>query len=69
MKHSQRGYSLVELSIVLAIIAVVIAGAVTGVQSILRTNNTNKTVLQMTCPIFSTTCSEADCLVYWMSPG
>ena len=51
MKHSQRGYSLVELSIVLAIIAVVIAGAITGVQSILR----------VTWPIFSTTCSEADC--------
>lgn len=46
MKHSQRGYSLIELSIALAIIAVVIAGAVTGVQSILRSNNVNKTVLQ-----------------------
>lgn len=44
MKHSQRGYSLVELSIVLAIIAVVIAGAITGVQSILRSNNVNRTI-------------------------
>lgn len=44
MKHSQRGYSLVELSIVLAIIAVVIAGAVTGVQTILRSNNTVRTI-------------------------
>lgn len=44
MKHSQRGYSLVELSIVLAIIAVVIAGAITGVQSILRANNVNRTI-------------------------
>ena len=45
MKHSsQRGYSLVELSIVLAIIAVVIAGAITGVQSILRSNNVVKVI-------------------------
>lgn len=45
MKHSsQRGYSLIELSIVLAIIAVVIAGAITGVQSILRANNVNRTI-------------------------
>jgi prepilin-type N-terminal cleavage/methylation domain-containing protein len=44
MKHSQRGYSLVELSIVLAIVAVVIAGAVAGVQSILRSNNVVNTI-------------------------
>lgn len=44
MKHSQRGYSLIELSIVLAIIAVVIGGAITGVQAILQSNNVNKTI-------------------------
>ena len=46
MKHSQRGYSLIELSIVLAIIAVVIAGSIAGVQSILRANNVNKTIAE-----------------------
>jgi len=58
MKHSQRGYSLIELSIVLAIIAVVIAGAITGVQSILRSNNvvrvisaTNKAVSSITAKL------------------
>ena len=58
MKHSQRGYSLIELSIVLAIIAVVIAGAITGVQSILRSNNvvrvistTNKAVGAITAKL------------------
>jgi prepilin-type N-terminal cleavage/methylation domain-containing protein len=44
MKNSQRGYSLIELSIVLAIIAVVIGGAITGVQAILQSNNVNKTI-------------------------
>jgi prepilin-type N-terminal cleavage/methylation domain-containing protein len=44
MKHSQRGYSLIELSIVLAIIAVVIGGAITGVQAILQSNNVNNTI-------------------------
>jgi prepilin-type N-terminal cleavage/methylation domain-containing protein len=46
IKKSQRGYSLIELSIVLAIIAVIIAGAVFGVQAILRANNVNKTISQ-----------------------
>lgn len=45
-KKSQSGYSLIELSIVLAIIAVVIAGAIFGVQAILRANNVNKTISQ-----------------------
>ena len=45
-KKSQRGYSLIELSITLAIIAVVIAGAIFGVQAILRANNVNKTIAQ-----------------------
>jgi prepilin-type N-terminal cleavage/methylation domain-containing protein len=46
IKKSQRGYSLIELSIVLAIIAVIIAGAVFGVQAILRANNVNRTISQ-----------------------
>jgi len=46
LKNAQRGYSLIELSIALAIIGVVIAGAIIGVQSILRTNNVNKTISQ-----------------------
>lgn len=46
IKKSQRGYSLIELSIVLAIIAVIIAGAIFGVQAILRANNVNKTISQ-----------------------
>lgn len=36
MKRSQRGVTIVELSIVLAIIAVVIVSAVVGVQSVMR---------------------------------
>lgn len=43
-KHSQRGYSLIELSIVLAIIAVIIGGAIAGVQSILRSNTVNNVI-------------------------
>lgn len=46
IKKSQRGYSLVELSITTAITSVVIAGTIMGVQSILRTNNVNKTISQ-----------------------
>lgn len=44
--RTQSGYSLVELSISLAIIGVITAGAITGVQSILRTNNVNNVVKQ-----------------------
>jgi prepilin-type N-terminal cleavage/methylation domain-containing protein len=38
---SQRGYSIIELSIALAILAVIIIGGLLGVQSILRNNRTN----------------------------
>lgn len=45
-KSTQTGYSLIELTIALAIVGVVIAGSVVGVQSILRSNNVNKTIAQ-----------------------
>ena len=45
-KSTQRGYSLIELSIALAIVGVVIAGSIVGVQAILRSNNINKTIAQ-----------------------
>lgn len=45
-KKAQRGYSLIELSIALAIVGVVIAGSIVGVQAILRSNSVNKTISQ-----------------------
>ena len=42
----QRGYSLVELSIAIAIIGVITAGALAGVQSILRSNHVNSVIKQ-----------------------
>jgi prepilin-type N-terminal cleavage/methylation domain-containing protein len=44
MSKSQNGYSLVELSIVLAIIAIIIGGSLNGVQSILRGNKVNQII-------------------------
>jgi prepilin-type N-terminal cleavage/methylation domain-containing protein len=37
----QKGYSIVELSIALAIISIILVTALAGVQRILRTNNVN----------------------------
>ena len=45
-KKLQRGYTMIELSIALAIVGVVIGGSIIGVQSILRTNAVNKTISQ-----------------------
>ena len=38
----QRGYSIIELSIALAIISLILVGSLAGVQRILRSNNVNK---------------------------
>ena len=38
----QKGYSIVELSIALAIISIILVTALAGVQRILRSNNTNE---------------------------
>lgn len=40
-QRNQRGYSLIELGIALAILSVIIVGSLIGVQSILRSNRTN----------------------------
>lgn len=42
----QTGFTLVELSITVAIIAVLLVGTLAGVQRLLRSNNTNNTVTQ-----------------------
>ena len=47
MARSQRGYSLVELSIALAILSVVIIGALVGVQRILDNNRANNVLRQI----------------------
>lgn len=38
----QKGYSIIELSIALAIVSIILVTALTGVQRILRTNNLNE---------------------------
>lgn len=47
LRRAQRGYSLVELSIALAILSVVIVGALLGVQRILANNNANQILRQV----------------------
>ena len=44
LRQRQAGYTLIELSISLAIIAVLLVGTLTGVQRLLRANNANNTV-------------------------
>lgn len=44
IRKRQAGYTLIELSISLAIIAVLLVGTLTGVQRLLRSNNANNTV-------------------------
>jgi prepilin-type N-terminal cleavage/methylation domain-containing protein len=43
-KSGQKGYTLVELSISLAIISVILVGALTGVQRLIQNNNANNTL-------------------------
>ena len=38
---SQKGYSIIELSIALAIISIILVGSLAGVQRVLRSNNVN----------------------------
>ena len=40
--RQQKGYSIIELSIALAIISIILVTALTGVQRILRSNNVNE---------------------------
>ena len=42
LKAKQKGYSIVELSIALAIISIILVTALVGVQRILRSNNVNE---------------------------
>jgi prepilin-type N-terminal cleavage/methylation domain-containing protein len=44
LRQRQAGYTLIELSISLAIIAVLLVGTLTGVQRLLRANNANNTI-------------------------
>jgi prepilin-type N-terminal cleavage/methylation domain-containing protein len=46
VRQRQAGYTLIELSISLAIISVLLVGTLTGVQRLLRSNNANNTVSQ-----------------------
>jgi prepilin-type N-terminal cleavage/methylation domain-containing protein len=46
IRPRQAGYTLVELSITVSIIAVLIVGTLTGVQRLLRANNANNTLTQ-----------------------
>jgi len=44
---TQKSYSIVELSISLAIISLVLVGSLAGVQRVLRSNNVNKDLVYM----------------------
>ena len=46
LRQRQAGYTLVELAITVSIIAVLIVGTLTGVQRLLRSNNSNSTLTQ-----------------------
>jgi prepilin-type N-terminal cleavage/methylation domain-containing protein len=48
LRQRQAGYTLVELSISISIIALLIVGSITGVQSLLLANKANRTLSQTT---------------------
>jgi prepilin-type N-terminal cleavage/methylation domain-containing protein len=48
LRQRQAGYTLVELSISISIIALLLVGSITGVQSLLAANKVNRTVAQTT---------------------
>ena len=41
-RKNQKGYSIIELSIALAIVSIILVTALTGVQRILRSNKVNE---------------------------
>ena len=45
--HKQQGYSIIELSIALAIISLILVGSLAGVQRVLRSNNVNKDLFSL----------------------
>jgi len=49
--QSQRGYSLIELSLVLAVVAILLVGSLAGVQRILRSNTSNNTLKETTAAV------------------
>lgn len=53
--QSQRGYSLIELSLVLAVVAILLVGSLTGVQRILRSNTANNTLKETTTAVANVT--------------
>jgi prepilin-type N-terminal cleavage/methylation domain-containing protein len=48
LRQRQAGYTLVELSITVSIIALLIVGSITGVQGLLQANKANRTLSQTT---------------------
>ncbi len=53
--QSQRGYSLIELSLVLAVVAILLVGSLAGVQRILRSNTANNTLKETTTAVANVT--------------